>query len=140
MKNRPVQWIPRTHALTPIAVAASGATAQKLLQRVQEFNDERLRVLRGVAFENTVVLTGCEEDLPWIEGVLYLGRDPAAPHLLIPTNLSPDVPLSLLDEAIFKRSLREPLALLPGEKLVIPLDGERELSRESILGWLARSF
>ena len=38
-----------------------------------------------------VVVLGATEALPWVDGVNYLGRDPDAPRLLLPTMLRPAV-------------------------------------------------
>ena len=74
--------------------------------------------LAGVAGEGVLILLGT--DLPWADGAVYLGRDPRAPGLLLPTLLSPDVPLDLLERAVARRMLL-PVAWLPAPTALVSL-------------------
>ena len=62
----------------------------------------------------TLLLIGAAEELPWVDGVVYLGRDPEAPSLLLPTTLEPDVPAPLFERAILARAraAAPPIAVL----------------------------
>lgn len=110
-----ITWSPRAIPLAPVAVVASGPLAARLADRLLTFADDVLLRLRGVAGRDLVVLTGESSDLPWLDGVDYLGRDPLAPGLYIPTTLEPAPAAPLLERALRRRApqLAAPLALLP---------------------------
>ncbi|MCY1055392.1 hypothetical protein [Nannocystis sp. SCPEA4] len=110
-----ITWSPRPIPLAPAAVVASGPVATRLADRLLTFADDVLLRLRGVAGRDLLVLTGESADLPWLDGVDYLGRDPLAPGLYIPTTLEPAPAAPLLERALRRRApqLAAPLALLP---------------------------
>jgi MoxR-vWA-beta-propeller ternary system domain bpX5 len=129
----PSVWRPRRVPLKPVAVAAEGESA-RLLTRLLERTDEELLRLRGIRAPSVpaVLLSGEGDDLPWADGVVYLGKDDLAPALLVPSLLEPRLPLALLERAILSRfaSLGTPVAVLPGARLrLFPMGGARPLSR-----------
>ncbi len=135
-----VTWSEREPPLIACAVAAWGDVAFRLGQRLLDLNDEALGRLSGVAGTNVMVLLGETEDLPWVDGVVYLGRDEMAPVLLLPTHQRPVVPpANLLDRVMLKRfpKLNLPLAILPETLSVISCHGALRLSRQRIEAWLA---
>src|SRR5437868_15417633 len=74
-----VHWRPREKPLAPVAVAARGFAALRLAQRLLA-EDELLERFEGVAGRELLVLQPnalqpCT-DLPWVDGVQYLGKDP----------------------------------------------------------------
>jgi hypothetical protein len=109
-----VTWRTRAVPLSPQAVAAAGPVAARLVDRLLTFTDDALTRLRGVAGRDLLVLTGESADLPWLDGVEYLGRDPLAPGLYIPTTLEPAPVAALLERALRQRApqLAPPLALM----------------------------
>jgi hypothetical protein len=111
----PIRWSARAVPLTPTAVIACGPVAARLADRLLTFADDLLLRLRGVAGRDLIVLTGESSDLPWLDGVDYLGRDPLAPGLYIPTTLEPTPSVVLLERALRRRApqLAAPLALMP---------------------------
>jgi hypothetical protein len=130
-----VGWGPRRAPLVPLAVAARGAAAARLARRLLEGELEGLRACAG---EGVLVVLGPAERLPWAEGVRYLGRDPAAPGLLLPTALAPTVPVDLLARALVRRA-RGVLAVLPPEAglgpAVVPLVSA-PIFRPALEAWL----
>jgi hypothetical protein len=130
-----VSWAPRDEPLAPRAVAAAGPAARTLARRLLAEPDEALGALRGVAGEDVLVLLGEAEALPWADGVLYLGRDPRAPGLLLPTALAPDVPPDLLERALTARH-PAPLAVLPPR--IVPVGAARPVARARLAAWLDR--
>jgi len=84
-----VRWTARHAPLQARAVVASSAAARALGRRVAELDDDVLRTLAAVAGEDVFVVLGDSSALPWIDGVTYLGRDEAAPDLLLPTAMAP---------------------------------------------------
>jgi hypothetical protein len=135
-----VTWSDREPPLEACAVAAWGDTARRLASHVLELDQTALGRLSGVAGKSALVLLGEVTNLPWVDGVLYLGRDPLAPALLLPTQIEPTVPAAnLLERAIRKRfsKLSPPLAILPDTLTVISCYQSMQLSRSRIEEWLA---
>jgi hypothetical protein len=130
-------WRARAVALAPIAVAARGEVAIALAQRLLALDDESLARLKGVAGQGLLMALGNEELLTWVDGVVYLGRDDAAPSLLLPTTLEPDVPVTLFERALLKRlNDAAPLAVLPDPPLIASVSPARPISREALTVWL----
>ena len=132
-----VTWQFRAEPLAASAVAGYGTVALRLGRRLLEVPDESLSLLKGVAGSGLLILIGEQDSLPWVDGVQYLGRDPAAPSLLVPTTLDPAVPIALLERVLSRRfEHKSPLAVLPELQLVAPLDVAREVARESLRAWV----
>lgn len=130
-----VEWGARDVPLVPEAVAATGASAEALVRRLLARDD--LGALSGVATAEAVVVLGAAESLPWADGVVYLGRDPRAPALLVPTPREPTVPIALLEAALVRRFGPGPLAVIPTLRIAIPTASARPLTREALTRWLA---
>ena len=133
----PVTWKPREKPLVATAVVARGAVALNLARWLLDLDKESLGGLKGVAGAEILVLIGEEESLPWVDGVTYIGRDPIAPSLLVPTTLEPSVPLALLERALSARC-RDlmPLAVLADVPLVVPIGSARPVVVGSVRQWL----
>jgi hypothetical protein len=132
-------WSPRTCPLSALAVAGVGPVALALARRVLEAGDAALARWSGVAGPGVLVLLGDTESLPWVEGVVYLGRDAAAPSLLLPCTLAPDVAPALLERALLTRAQAgTPLAVLPRSDSLVPVGAARPVSRDTVRAWLAR--
>jgi len=134
MNGLDVTWAARPAPLALSGLAASGPAATLLLQRLLRCSDEQLARLRGVGDRALLVVTGEPGDLPWVDGVLYLGRDENAPNLLLPTHLQPSLPTALLELALMRRvkSGSAPLAVLPSPARLVPLSVARRLDRETL--------
>jgi len=128
-------WQTRDEPLKPVAVAAFGPAARALIASVDKRTE--LHALRGLAGDDLVLLLGEEEQLPWADGAIYLGRDPEAPSLLLPTLLRPSLPLSLVERAMLRRG-SGPFAVIPTRKELIPIDGARPVTHEHLARWTAR--
>jgi hypothetical protein len=124
---------PRAQPLTPGAVLALGSTSLSLATRLLALPDARLEPLRAVLGDELLLLLGPESDLPWSDGVTYLGREPSAPELWLPCAIEPNVPAVLLLRALRSRfdvaSLRAPFAVSLEPPLLVPLLGARPLTR-----------
>jgi hypothetical protein len=133
----PLAWHPRLVPLEPVGVAARGEAARALIRRLLARTDEDLGRLSGVAGQEVILLLGAATDLPWVEGAAYLGRDPRAPSLLLPTNRHPGVPLALLERALLARAGRQkaepPLAVLLDPPLLASALEARPLLRSRLL-------
>lgn len=139
MKTGFVTWGDREPPLIPCAVAASGDAASRLAERLLKLDVSISSRLYGVAGPTTLLVLGEEANLPWVDGVSYLGRDPAAPGLLLPTHIEPLVPTAnLLERALRHRfaKLAPPLAMLPNTMTVISCHGALQLLPSKIEAWL----
>jgi hypothetical protein len=122
----------------PAAVVGFGDVAKGLARKLLTSDDAKWPSLKGVATSHGIVLVGEAESLPWVDGVSYLGSDERAPHLLLPTNREPNVPLDLLQQALVERSpFPPPLALIETPNIVVSLAQARELSRDLLRSWLS---
>jgi hypothetical protein len=131
-----VTWRPRFTPLVPVGAVAQESAATKLAHRLLQAPEDLPR-LKGVSAPGLLVILGEEELLPWVNEVVYLGRDSEAPSLLIPTNLEPSVPLSLLERAITTYHAGiAPCAVLPNPPSIIPLVEARPLAKSSLVKWL----
>jgi hypothetical protein len=136
----PVTWRPRPSPLEPAGVAARGTAARALAGRLLARGDEELSRLAGVAGPELLIALGAPGDLPWVDGVSYLGQDPDAPLLLLPTALEPSVHPRLLQDALLARGskLPPPLAVLLSPDLLVSTAAARPVSRPVLEGWLSR--
>ena len=131
-----VTWRARFTPLAPLGVVAHGSAATKLAHRLLEV-PELLPQFKGVGAPKLLVILGEEELLPWVDTVVYLGRDGQSPSLLLPTNLEPSVPPALLERAIAANHPGiGPCALLVNPPSLIPLGEARPLGRKALLKWL----
>jgi hypothetical protein len=106
-----------------------------LARRLLAFDEAEAAALRGVAGPGLLALLGEAASLPWVDGILYLGEDPAAPGLVLPTTRFPSVPPALLDRALRARfpDLAPPLAVLPAEQRLFSLAGARPVARARLI-------
>jgi hypothetical protein len=131
-------WAPRAVPLEVRAVAATGAAATALGTRLAGLDDAALAGLAAVAGAGVLVALG--RDLPWCDGVVYLGSEPAAPSLLLPTALAPSVPAPLLARAVRARlgaSELGTVAVLPAPLCLVACDAARAIDRGRLAAWLA---
>ena len=127
-----LEWLPRAAPLATRAVIATAEAARALGHRIAALDDESLRALSAVAAEDVLLAIG--DALPWADGVTYLGRDDAAPGLLLPTALAPTIPAPVLQQAIATRTDARLVAVLPG--CIVPCDRAREIERDRLRAWL----
>ncbi len=133
----PVTWRPRPEPLAALAVAGVGPVALALARRALAAEDPHLGAWSGVAGPGLLLLLGQTETLPWVDGAVYLGKDPAAPSLLLPCALAPDVALALLERALVAHAAAgTPLAVLPRSGHLVPVGAARPVARETLAAWL----
>ncbi len=132
-----IDWAPRVEPLPPIAAAGAGSVAHALARRLLAAEDASLATLSGVAARGFLLVLGRGDSLPWVDGISYLGRDPEAPLLLVPTTLAPSVPAELVERALVRRASRDPpIAVLPEHGIVASAAAARALSRRALERWL----
>ena len=145
-----ISWCARWSPLAPLGAAARGPVARMLARRLLAFDDERLSRLKGVAGPEMLIVLGEEESLPWVDGVIYLGRDSDAPLLLLPTSLSPSVPPAFLERALLRkinlhssprasssdRNVLAPLVVFLDPPSVASVGHARPVVRDTLSAWL----
>jgi hypothetical protein len=133
-----IAFAPRADSLDPAAVIAAGPAARALALRLLRLPDTELAALRGVAGGGLIVLIGPSASLPWVDGVVYLGRDADAPRLLLPTTLRPTVALDIFERAIARHAGRcaSPWAVMVSPPRVISLADALPVERPHVLRWL----
>jgi len=140
-----LRWSPRAHPLEPAGVAASGAAARALARRLLGAPPERLAGLRGCLETSRplLLLLGEAALLPWVDGVVYLGREPRAPTLLVPTTLTADVPPDLLLRAARRRLQGGVAAILPAPSgaggVLIDVSVAGAIDPDALASWLEPS-
>jgi hypothetical protein len=133
----PVTWSPRQHPLVALAVAGVGPVAVALARRALAAEDKQLGAWSGVAGSGVIVLLGETDSLPWVDGAVYLGRDPSAPSLLLPCALAPEVAPALLERALVAHAAAgTPLAVLPRSGHLVPVGAARTVARDTLSAWL----
>jgi hypothetical protein len=133
-----IGFFPREDLLEPVAAIALGAAARALADGLLRRSDEQLAALRGASGDGLLAVAGEGAVLPWADGVVYLGRDPAAPRLLLPTMLRPSAPLEAFERAIARRAAPEsaPWAILASPPVVFSLAAARPIERSHLRRWL----
>ena len=128
-------WEFREDPLEAIALFAAGPVVRKLVDRLLKYSDETLAALKGVAGQDVMLILG--QELPWVDGVCYLGRDPMAPTLLLPTHSAPKPSAELLEQALDTRDASVPVAVIPKGQLLVPAGDALPLDREDLQTYLA---
>jgi hypothetical protein len=130
----PVGWVERSRPLEPRAALGLGAAAGELGARVLRVSDEHLASLEAVAGDGVLLIVGEASLLPWVNGVAYLGRDPGAPSLLLPTAIAPTVHPALLERAVLARAGggRGPIAVSVSPPRLISAAGARRIARARV--------
>ncbi|WP_394847018.1 hypothetical protein LZC95_06065 [Pendulispora brunnea] len=136
-----VTFSARGDPLEPVGVVGVGPAALALARRVLAEDNATLARWRGVTAQNALLLLGASDALPWVDGAHYLGRDPAAPRLLMPTTHRPDVPLEAFERALLHHaaSLAPPLAILLEPRCIVSVAEARPVMRELLQAWVDRS-
>src|SRR5580704_8142559 len=133
-----ITFSPRADILDPVAVAGLGPAARALANRLLRLTDEQLRELRGAAGDNLLIVLGETSSLPWVDGVAYLGRDPDAPRLLVPTMVRPDLALDVFERTVARRTaaLPGPWAVLLSPPQLFSVAHAAAIERDRLHAWL----
>ncbi len=134
----PLSWVTRETPLRPEGVVGAGPAALALGRRLMAMDEESLSQLKAAVSPELILVLGDESRLPWARGVTYLGRDPQAPTLYVPTARRPSLPLALFRRALLKRlpASREPLAVLPEPLRVIPMSACASIALTRLKDWV----
>lgn len=112
-------WHPRFQPLEPRGIWSRGADARCLALRLLE---RPLNDLRGCTSGDQLVLLGPPEQLGWVEGAVYLGLEPGAPLLYVPTLWAPSLPAEWICSRL-ARLVPPPWLMLPTPLQVLSLAG-----------------
>ncbi len=121
-----ITWAARPQPLAPCGAWAEGDVVGRLVARLLAIRDADLERLEGVVAPGLVIVCGAADDLPWVDGVQYLGHHPDAPRLLVPTREEPSVSPAVLDALVETRHA----AVLPGR--IVRLDKLRPIARSRL--------
>ncbi len=124
-----IHWKNRLDSLQPSALVVFGISMIYLKDRLLLFDDEKLSSLQGVFAGDLLFITGKSENLPWIDGGIYLGKDQDAPSIFLPTNLRPDIPIDLFEKALLRKFAGQKPFAVVGNK-IIPVGKMRPISRK----------
>ena len=132
-----IDWVLREPPLAPEGAFAAGEASMRLARRLLELDDAALARFRGVAAKELIIILG--DELPWVDGIVYLGRDPDTPQLYLPTTRTPSLPLPLVARAVARRDrdLAPPFALLDAPAAIVSLAGAGAIDRKKLSQWLA---
>lgn len=130
-----ITWAPRAEPLPIGGCTARGPAARALVDRLLALDDRALAALEGCATPERVVVFGPAAALPWVDGAVWLGQDPAAPSLWLPTHSAPGVPADLLARAVGRR-VAGPVVVLPD---VLVAAAALPLGRSHLAAWRASS-
>lgn len=89
--------------------------------------------LVGLVGPDLLVAVG--PDLPWVDGVVYLGAEAAAPRLWMDCRLEPDIPAGILASAVAARVPGRVAWLLEPARLV-PLAGAERFDPAALGRWI----
>lgn len=115
-------WVLRAAPLPVAGVAATGTARMALAARVRQSG----RSVRGCFGPDVLVVIDPEP--PWVDGGVWLGRDPDAPGCLWPTTTRPSAPPDLVLSALTRGRGDGPWAAWPGHVVSLrhaaPLTGD----------------
>lgn len=141
---RVVSFRARPIPLEPTLVAARGDASVRLTARLLDSpDDELVRMQLCVADPDWLFVSAEGGALPWVDGVIYLAQEPAAPGLFVRTHREATVPAALLRAAV-QRQLGEvsfPVALVDEDHAlhIFGLSGLAGVDRAVLSHWMARS-
>jgi MoxR-vWA-beta-propeller ternary system domain bpX5 len=124
---------PRGEALPAVALLAHGTPARRLAEKLLAVAEPGR--WQGVAGRELLVVLG--DDLPWCDGVRYLGREPEAPSLLLPTTARFSVAPALVERHLLAKGERAPIVVCDAPAVIVSLAGARPIAHRRLSEWLA---
>jgi hypothetical protein len=121
-------WIQAEPPLAARGALASGEPARALALRLLE----RTHVCPALAGPGALI--ALDPELPWVDGVTWIGPCPDAPELWLPTLSRPSLPPALVLRALRLAGHTGPLLLTPAG--VYPLGAVGDLDPERLRAWL----
>lgn len=100
MKLSDVRWTPAVKPLSANGLLIRAAAYPSFKTKLAGFSKEQKSRLKLAHHNDTCILLGKNDDLPWIPGAVYLGKEMGVPSLYLPTTLTPSFPPSLIANAV----------------------------------------
>jgi hypothetical protein len=124
-------FAPRVAPLAPRGVVGFDEVAKALARRLLALPDEALAALAGVHGDGTLVVLGEEEALPFVDGVVYVGREDGVASVLLSTTEAPNVAVRWLDALLREHDVTLPAVVLlhAGSLHVLPVADARPVTR-----------
>lgn len=134
----PVNWKSRRKPLDAIAVAGRGVTKLIIMERLRRRAPSDLIGLHLITFNDYFVILGDPCNLPWATGAIYMGRDPKAPNLLLPTMLEPTLSTNVLERVLSNYSgyTATAIAVFARPLYIMPIVDARPLTEEPSIKWI----
>lgn len=136
MSDTQITWFKRKSPLPAKLAAAIGATSIKLGRRLLAYENNRLEQFKAVASHNLLIIASENSQLPWVDAIIYLGCDPAATQLYMPTLLKPNLAVALLQKRCLQLYQQSPLAILPATNQIVALQSLQTIDKSSIRHWI----
>ena len=133
-----VKWQPRAEPLEPVGVVACDEVALKLASKMLHRTSEELSALSALTTERELVVLGQSEDLPWADGVCYVGRCPEAPALLLPTILDCTPHPQLVLTRLLIELKEAPVLVCPPLALMMSVAQTTMISSSALKSWSAQ--
>lgn len=114
MSGLSISWDLREPPLAPIAVLGSGVVARRLAAAVRPAVASALEV---AASAESLLIVGGTDDLPWVDGARFLGREDG---LLMPTTHVPSVPSDLVRSVLAQAMPGQEFAMIDDRVLTFP--------------------
>lgn len=130
--------VDREAPLAPMAFEARGEAARSWVRAYLQRSTSAPSAL-GVYVGDRIVVMG--EGLLWADGLRWLGKEPGAQRILVPTRLALEPHAALVASALERAHprLTFPLAVLPSESPtleIVPLGKARPLDATQLEQWL----
>jgi len=122
-------WTQRRYPLTVAGVVGLGPVARALGARLWR---RGLDGFEGVAGPGVLAILG--DAPPWADGAVFIGREPEAPGVWLPTARTLSVHPALLARRLQQDGHRGPVAVL--EQCIIPLGEARSIDPTLFRRWL----
>lgn len=139
-QSLPIGWRARPTPLAPCAAVGFGEVASELARRLLALPGGSLRAVHSTGL---LCVLGAEPELPWVDGVVYLGRDPRAPALRLPTFVEPNVEPELLQRAVLARveslGAAAPVAVTSAPPRLFSVADAKLISAEGLRAWLGEA-
>ena len=130
-----VTWHTRAEPLEPAGVVACDEVALKLASKMLHRTSEELSALSALATDRELVVLGKREDLPWANGVCYVGRCPEAPALFLPTILDCTPHPQLVLTRLLVELKEAPVLVCPSLSLMMSVAQTTMISSSALKSW-----
>lgn len=127
-----LSWHERPTPLTPTGIVGVGEVAISLARRV--LLEDQPSLFQSVAAKDLLVVL--HHQPPWVDGGVFIGVDPDAPGLYLPTWMELSVHPQLVARALRDKGLIGPVVLLPHLNTAVPIKLAGRLDPKRLLDWL----